>query len=552
MVAQDGIVGSAAVARWMETLEDLHQRIGHRFSRSETRGRIRRYLVGLLGRVERKNGWQLAEAIGEHDPQGVQRLLNSAKRNADEVRDDRSYAVEHLGDEGSGTLIADETGFLKKGEKSVDVTRQYTGTAGDCQVGVSLAYASEKGTAFVDRMLYLPQGWTEDRDRRAEAGVPEGITFANKIELAERTLERAFEAQVPARRVVADSFYGRSHEFWKWLEERGWPYAVMVPKTNAVPLEGRTEKIERLVERLPEDVYSEVTLLEDTGERWPWQWACIALSGDADGGMCRWLLVRRDSEEPDDLGLYQAYGPEGTSVEELVGVCLRRWAIETAFEQAEEIGMDHYEVGKWAAWHRYITLCLLAHALLVVVRFAAREEEELRKRGAYRRTDPVHGAGGKAAGARHEGARRAKKLPARMAGIQTGAPGRGHMLQKGEPGRQTRPSRPRVIPGSQQTRDHRAAAGRSAAHRGGMGEGRATSAAAEVHWRTALPRSPNGPWRHPVGCPHGVIVAGDAPRIWQVGNGLPPLRAVGEPGLMAAHPPSPRGGDAAGAGDQGT
>src|SRR5215208_1474183 len=193
MVAQDGIVESSAAAGWAEALEELHRRIGHRFSRSEARQRVRCYLFGLLGSVERKNGWQLAEAIGETDPQGVQRLLNSAKWDADAVRDDlREYVVEHLADEHSGILIADETGFLKKGKKSVGVARQYTGTAGDtvdCQVGVFVAYASKKGAAFIDRALYLPEEWANDPKRRAEAGVPQEVAFANKIELAKRMLE---------------------------------------------------------------------------------------------------------------------------------------------------------------------------------------------------------------------------------------------------------------------------------------------------------------------------------------------------------------------------
>ncbi len=240
MVAQDEIGGSVAVVGWSEALGELHERISRRFVRSEARDRVKRYLAGLLGRIERKNGWQMAEAIGERDPQGVQRLLNSAKWDADEVRDDlREYVVEHLADEQTGVLIVDETGFLKKGEKSVGVARQYTGTAGDtvnCQVGVFLAYSSEKGAAFLDRALYLPRAWASDEVRRAEAGVPEEIVFRNKIKLAEEMLERAFEADVPARWVLADSFYGRSHAFRAWLEERGRPYAVMVPKTNAVPL----------------------------------------------------------------------------------------------------------------------------------------------------------------------------------------------------------------------------------------------------------------------------------------------------------------------------
>jgi SRSO17 transposase len=118
MVAQDGVVGSSAIGKWSKAFGELHRRIGHRFCRSEARERARRCLVGLLGRVERKNGWQMAEAIGERDPQGVQRLLNSARWDANEVRDDlREYVVEHLGDEESGVLIVDETGFLKKGKK---------------------------------------------------------------------------------------------------------------------------------------------------------------------------------------------------------------------------------------------------------------------------------------------------------------------------------------------------------------------------------------------------------------------------------------------------
>ncbi|MDQ3360285.1 MAG: IS701 family transposase [Actinomycetota bacterium] len=380
------MVESSAVGGWSEALGALHERIGHRFARSEARERVRRYLFGLLGQVERKNGWRLAEAVGERDPQGVQRLLNSAKWDADEVRDDlREYVVEHLGDEGTGILIVDETGFLKKGQKSVGVARQYTGTAGDtinCQVGVFLAYASKKGAAFVDRALYLPKGWTSDPVRRAEAGVPEGIAFRNKIELAERMLERAFAAGVPARWVVADSFYGRSHAFREWLEERGRPYAVMVPKTNAIPLGGRKKKIERHVERLPEDAFSEVRPARYGGGRRPWEWACLDLAADPEKGMSRWLLVRRSTDDPDDRGFYQAYGPEGTPIEDLVGVCQDRWAIEQCFAEAKgEVGLDHYEVRRWNAWHRHTTLCLLAHAFLVVVRLAARDEEEAGRDG---------------------------------------------------------------------------------------------------------------------------------------------------------------------------
>jgi SRSO17 transposase len=386
MGVRDGVVEAPAIGGWSRALGALHERVGHRFARSEARERVKRYLVGLLGRVERKNGWQIAEAIGERDPQGVQRLLNSARWDAEAVRDDlREYVLEHLADEETGVLIVDETGFLKKGEKSVGVARQYTGTDGDtvnCQVGVFVCYSSEKGAAFVDRALYLPRAWTNAPARRAEAGVPAEIVFRNKIGLAQEMLERAFRAGVPARWVVADSFYGRSHAFRVWLEERDRPYAVMVPKTNAVPLKGRKKKIDRLVERLPEEAFSEVRPAGDAGGRRPWEWACIDLAPDPKRGMRRWLLVRKSTDDPEDLGFYQAYGPEGTSVEELVRICQERWAVEECFAEAKgEVGLDHYEVRRWDAWYRHIILCLLAHAFLAVTRRTAVEEEGSRKKG---------------------------------------------------------------------------------------------------------------------------------------------------------------------------
>jgi len=160
------------------------------------------------------------------------------------------------------------------------------------------------------------------------------------------------------------------------------PTRAAVPKTNMVPLGRRKKKIERLAERLPEDAFSEVLPAQDSGERRPWEWACLGLAADPKKGMSRWLLVRRGSDDPEDLAFYQAYGPEDTSVEELVRICGERWAIEVAFEEAKgEIGMDHYEVRKWGAWHRYVTLCLLAHAFLVVTRLAIRNEEAARKKG---------------------------------------------------------------------------------------------------------------------------------------------------------------------------
>jgi len=182
--------------------------------------------------------------------------------------------------------------------------------------------------------------------------------------------------------VVADSFYGRSHAFRAWLEERGRPYAMMVPKTNAVPLGGRKKKIEQLIEQLPEEAFSEVRPVGGTENRRPWEWTCVELSADPAKGMRRWPLVRRGSDDPEDLAFHQAYGPEGKPIAELDRECQGRWAVEECFAEAKgEVGMDHYEVRRWEAWHRYVTLCLLAHAFLVVTRLGATEEEDAGKRG---------------------------------------------------------------------------------------------------------------------------------------------------------------------------
>jgi hypothetical protein len=152
---------------------------------------------------------------------------------------------------------------------------------------------------------------------------------------------------------------------------------VMVPKTNAVCYLGRRKKIERLAERLPEDAWALAALAEESSYgRRPWEWACLELRADPEKGMQRWLLVRRSSEDPEDLTFYQTYGPERTSLAELIGVCQKRWKVEDCFAEAKgEVGLDQYEVRRWDAWHRYITLCLLAHAFLAVARFATRDEE---------------------------------------------------------------------------------------------------------------------------------------------------------------------------------
>lgn len=274
---------------------------------------------------------------------------------------------------------------MKKGEKSVGVARQYTGTAGkreNCQVGVFLCYASKGGAAFVDRALYLPREWAENAERRAEAEVPEGASFATKGNLAREMLRRAFDAGIPARWVVADTVYGTARGLRGWLEERGRSYVLAVPATQGVYHEGRQWQARTVARHLPaEGWFRDSAGTGSKGERL-YDWACVPLPAPEAEGTGRWLLVRRGIEDPEEFAYYLAYGPVETRVHELVRIAGRRWRIEDCFESAKgEVGLDEYEVRKWGGWHRHITLCLLAHAYLAVVRSVAEREEGGSKRG---------------------------------------------------------------------------------------------------------------------------------------------------------------------------
>lgn len=376
--------------KWPEYLEDLYTRVAHHFHRPELRERIRGYFAGLLSDVRRKNGWQMAEAIGEFQPRGTQRVLNGSRWDADAVRDDlREYVVEYLGDEESGVLIVDETGFLKKGEKSVGVGRRYTGTAGkkeNCQIGVFLAYASEKGSAFVDRELYLPEDWAGDPDRRAEAGVPEEVRFATKGRLARLMLERAFEAGVPARWIVADTVYGTARGLRGWLEEKERSYVLAVPTNRGVHYEGHQRQTRKVAESLPEEAWFRASAGSGSkGERL-YDWACVALptpeASEADDQAGRWLLVRRSIADTEELAYYLCYGPAETTAHQLIRIAGSRWRVEDGFAEAKgECGLDEYEVRKWEGWRRHVTLSLLAHAYLAVVRSVAAHEEDAAKKG---------------------------------------------------------------------------------------------------------------------------------------------------------------------------
>src|ERR671913_364555 len=379
------------VRSWTEELEAVDERLSAQFARSEVRERAQDYLRGLLSETERKNGWQLAEVAGNATPYGIQHLLGRANWDADAVRDElREYVSEHLSGEGS-VLVVDETGFIKKGDKSVGVKRQYTGTADkreNCQVGVFLAYASCRGQAFIDRELYLPEEWALDKERREQAGVPEEVGMRTKPELAKVMLQRALDAGVKASWVVADSVYGDSRRLGMFLEEREQPYVLAVSGKAHVWAGFYQHRVSTLLDALTEgELPSAQEEAAEEDESWKrlsagegskgprlYDWLRLALNPPMQEGFERWLVVRRSIEDPEEISAYTVFAPENTTLEALAKVAGSRWRVEIGFEEAKgEVGLAHYEVRSWVGWYRHITLSLFAHAFLAAIRSAGLE-----------------------------------------------------------------------------------------------------------------------------------------------------------------------------------
>jgi SRSO17 transposase len=391
--------------RWSSDFQDFQSRFASFFARSEPREASHRYLRGLLAPVQRKNCWQMAEAVGEQDPQPLQRLLYSARWDEDEVRDElQCFVVEQFGDE-AGIGVMDETGFLKKGTKSVGVKRQYTGTAGkveNCQIGVFLSYFAPGGRTFLDRRLYLPKEWCADERRRREAQVPDDVTFKTKPELAVEMLEHAWAQGVPMAWVAGDEVYGDAPYVRDAISQSGKRYVLCVSCHTPVwrerpPMEepfagamGRPRTRPRLVEGTPSadtvaaviasqpsDSWQRLTVSE--GEKGPitYDWTRVRVVESREGlpGPDSWLMARRSIPDPTDIAYYLSNAPQSTSLQIKAEVASARWSIETTIEEGKgETGLDEYEVRHWHSWHRHITLSMIAHAWLASIRQGAGEK----------------------------------------------------------------------------------------------------------------------------------------------------------------------------------
>jgi SRSO17 transposase len=375
----------ATLELWASSLREVKGRIRPLFQQERMAGSAGLFLDVLLGPERRKTGWMRAEAAGDPGPWRQQALLGRAQWDADALRDVvRGYVVETLG-EPDAVLVIDETGFLKQGKASCGVGRQYTGSAGkitNCQIGVFAAYVSDRGHAFIDRRLYLPQDWTKNSARLRAAHVPEEVGFTTKPRLALDMIERAINAGVPFGWAAADTVYGTG-EVEMALRRSGKGYVLGVNATQPFnswigkpEVAGTAEAIARDLEP---SAWVRLSAGEGTKGARLYDWAYVELADlEADefnpalvGTWTRGLLIRRSLTDG-ARAFFSTWCPAGTGIETLVAVEGRRWAIEDAFETAKtELGLSHNETRSWHGWHRHVSLVMLALAMMAAVRHHA-------------------------------------------------------------------------------------------------------------------------------------------------------------------------------------
>jgi SRSO17 transposase len=353
-------------------------RIAPRFGRVEPRRRAATFLAGLVSDLATKNCWTLAEHAGDASPDRMQRLLATAVWDHDGVRDDLcGLVIEEFADPGA-VLVVDETGDLKKGRHTVGVQRQYSGTAGrieNCQVAVFMAYVAARGHTFVDAELYLPASWTNDPDRCAAAGVPDGVEFATKPALARAMIARAVQANVPASWVAGDEVYGQDPQLRADRENAGLGYVLAVACDHRIALPRGQVRVDQLAARLRSRNWHRYSAGAGAKGHRVYDWAWIETSTDQPLTGRRWLLFRRN-RSTGELAYYRCYAPRPVPLRVLVQVAGRRWPIEENFQTGKgQTGLDQHQLRRWISWRRWTILTMLAHALLAVTAARARDTE---------------------------------------------------------------------------------------------------------------------------------------------------------------------------------
>jgi SRSO17 transposase len=292
-----------------------------------------------------------------------------------------NYARENLLDENEqGVLIVDETGFLKKGNKSAGVQRQYSGTAGrieNSQIGVFLALAGNNGRVLIDRELYLPKIWCEDKSRCREASIPEGIKFLTKQKLAQKMLSRAFENGISPKWVLGDAVYGSDSKFRRFLESHNQPYVLAVSSQQRLWVELRQKRMAAICEDIPAEDWFRMSVADGMKGPRVYDWAAGKFGIPTEGGLAKWILFRKNIESG-DCAYYFCLAAKDSTAQDLAIASGQRWNIECCFESCkQEAGLDEYEVRSWVGWYRHVSLPMLAMAFLTVIRVKTKLAEEV-------------------------------------------------------------------------------------------------------------------------------------------------------------------------------
>jgi SRSO17 transposase len=361
--------------RWRAAFTAVLDAVESRFARCEPLRHAGALMLGLLAPLERKNCWSIAEARGQRTPERLQHLLGRAMWDADGVRDDlRGYVLGAFADSGA-VLVVDETGDLKKGDQTVGVQRQYTGTAGrieNAQVAVYVTYATARGHALIDRALYLPKSWASDESRRERAGVPADVEFATKPALATAMIRRAVQAGTPAAWVAGDEVYGADPTLRRTVRQLGLGYVLQLAANRRVRTHAGPMRVDALPARIPDTSWQTYSCGRGAKGHRDYAWAWIAIlpdPGDTDPPSIageHHLLIRR-TRSSGELAYLRCWSPRPTSLAELVRVAGQRWRIEESFQSAKGLtGLDQHQVRRWTSWHRWTTLAMLALAFLAV------------------------------------------------------------------------------------------------------------------------------------------------------------------------------------------
>jgi SRSO17 transposase len=386
-------------------------RYASHFRHEGNQGQARRFVQGLLIGGDRRSAENIAEAVEGGVVRSAQKFLGQGRWDGDDVlRELQGHVGEAFGDP-DGVLNVDESGFPKKGTKSVGVKRQYAGCLGrtdNCQIGVFVNYHTAAGHTLIDRRLFLPEEWANDAPRRKEAGVPEEVIFRTKPELALEMVQAAVTRGLPFRWVTADSVYGESPTFvqgvrglgkWYvvdvgcdarvWLQEpevipagtkgrRGRPTAGPKPAT-------KPERVDAVVSRLPASAWRRVVVAEGSQGPRIYEYAALWVWFSEEGlpaGRER-LLVRRSLSQSAELKYHRCNAPEAVSLEKAAQVRGCHWSVEQSFEAAKgECGLDEYETRGWVGWHHHMTLSLLALWFLVLQRQRQGEKKRVPDVGA--------------------------------------------------------------------------------------------------------------------------------------------------------------------------